>query len=132
MFHFATSQTHFLFDNKIFDQIDAVAMGSPLAPTLANLFMGHHEQNWLGNSKASNVLFYKRYVDDIFCFFESEEHVELFFDFINAQHENIRFTYEKEENNKLPFLDIFINTANNEIGTSVLGKKLTPIINKFL
>ena len=30
LFRFATSQTHFYFDGKIFDQADGVAMGSPL------------------------------------------------------------------------------------------------------
>ena len=45
---------------------------------------------------------------------------------------NIRFTYEKEENNKLPFLDVLINTANNEIGTSVFGKKTdTGLLTNF-
>ena len=32
LFAIATSQTHFLFNGKVFDQIDGVAMGSPLAP----------------------------------------------------------------------------------------------------
>ena len=40
----ATAQTHFLFNGKVYDQIDSVAMGSPLAPVLANLFLGHHER----------------------------------------------------------------------------------------
>ena len=38
---------HFLFDGKVYDQIDGVAMGSPLAPVLANLFLGHYENIWL-------------------------------------------------------------------------------------
>ena len=32
LFSFATSQTYFFFDGKIFDQIDRVAMGFPLVP----------------------------------------------------------------------------------------------------
>ena len=44
LFEFATKQTHFSFHNQLYDQIDGVAMGSPLAPALANLFMGHHEK----------------------------------------------------------------------------------------
>ena len=44
-----TAQTHFLFNGSFYDQIDGVAMGSPLAPVLANLFMGHHEKLWLVN-----------------------------------------------------------------------------------
>ena len=42
LFIFATSQTHSLFNNEIYDQIGWVAMGSPLGPALANLFMGFH------------------------------------------------------------------------------------------
>ena len=64
----ATSQTHFLFNGKVFDQIDGVAMGSPLAPVLANLFLGHHEKIWLKNYQGPSNLFYRRYVDDIFVF----------------------------------------------------------------
>jgi len=32
LFEFATLKTNFLFDGKMYDQIDGVAMGSPLAP----------------------------------------------------------------------------------------------------
>ena len=42
IFVLATSQTHFLFKNEIYDQTDG-AMGSPLGPALANLFMGYHK-----------------------------------------------------------------------------------------
>jgi len=44
---FATAQTHILFQGNYYDQIDGVAMGSPLGPVPANLFMAHHERNWL-------------------------------------------------------------------------------------
>ena len=33
---FATSHTHFLFNGCFYDQVGGVAMGSPLAPVLAN------------------------------------------------------------------------------------------------
>ena len=38
LFPFATSQTHFVFNDKFYNQIDGVAMRSPLAPVLANIF----------------------------------------------------------------------------------------------
>ena len=44
---YATSQTNFLFNGKMCDQIDGVAVGSPIAPLLANLFLGYHENMWL-------------------------------------------------------------------------------------
>ncbi|XP_078364013.1 uncharacterized protein LOC144648271 [Oculina patagonica] len=47
LFLFATAETHFIFKGTYYDQVDGVAMGSPLAPVLANLFMGHHEKIWL-------------------------------------------------------------------------------------
>ena len=47
LFRIATSGKHFTFNCSIFDQIDVVAMVSPLAPVLDNLFLGFREQNWI-------------------------------------------------------------------------------------
>ena len=47
LFLFATSQIHFVFNSKFYNHIDGVAMGSPLAPVLANIFMGFYESKWL-------------------------------------------------------------------------------------
>ena len=58
-----------LFDNKYYSQIDGVAMGSPSGPTLANIFLCYHESNWLKDCpKDFKLVYYERYVDDIFCF----------------------------------------------------------------
>ena len=38
-FEFATLRTHFLFNGNYYDQIDGMAMGSPLGPVLAKLFL---------------------------------------------------------------------------------------------
>ena len=34
----------FIFDNSLYRQIDGVAMGSPLGPTLGNAFLFHYEK----------------------------------------------------------------------------------------
>ena len=43
----ATKDSHFIFDGTLYKQIDDVAMGSPLGPTLANALLVYHEKNWL-------------------------------------------------------------------------------------
>ena len=43
----ALQNNFFNFEGKIYKQIDGVAMGSPLGPTLANEFLCFLEQIWL-------------------------------------------------------------------------------------
>ena len=73
IFLFATSQTHFIFNSKFYNQIDGVAMGSPLAPVLANIFMGFHKSKWLNDYNLNKPIFYLRYVDDILAAFVNEQ-----------------------------------------------------------
>ena len=72
LLRFATSG-EFLYKDKLFQQIDGVAMGSPLGPTLANLFLGHLEQSWLDGTVPSAPCTYFRYIDDIFCIFDTSK-----------------------------------------------------------
>ena len=57
LFLFATSQTHFIFNSKSYNQIDEVAMVSPLAPVLANIFMGFTNLSGLMNIILTNLNF---------------------------------------------------------------------------
>ena len=76
MLSLTTKENVILFDQKYYSQIDGVAMGSPLGPTLANIFLCYHETTWLKNCpKSFKPVYYKRYVDDIFVLFEKLEQV---------------------------------------------------------
>ena len=44
LFQFATSPANFIFNGNMYDQVDGFAIGSSLAPILANIFMGYHEK----------------------------------------------------------------------------------------
>ena len=46
-------------------------MGSPLAPILANLFLGSYDETWLNNFNKADILLYRRHVDDTFCVFKN-------------------------------------------------------------
>ena len=79
MLSLTTKESIILFDMEFYSQIDGVAMGSPLGPTLANVFLCHHEKKWLNDCPNNfKPVFYKRYVHDIFFLFKKSEHVQLF------------------------------------------------------
>ena len=52
----------FKFNRALYEQTDGVAMGSPLGPLLANVFMSHIEENLEREDKLPS--FYRRYIDD--------------------------------------------------------------------
>ena len=98
-------------------------MGSPLEPTLANVFMCHFENICLENCPAHfKPTVYRRFLDDTFLLFRTRDHVEKFKNYLNKQYKNIKFTSEIEENDSLSFLDITITLENNKFLTSVCCK----------
>lgn len=86
---FVTSETHFYFNEDIYESVDC-GDGFSIGSSSCQFLMVHHEEYWLIQEKALSVLFNKRYVDDIFCIFETED-ADKFLDFFNNMHENIRF-----------------------------------------
>ena len=125
LFLFATSQTHFIFNSKFYNQIDGVAMGSPLAPVLANIFMGFHESKWLSEYNLNKPKFYLRYVDDILAAFDNKQDSLNFLKFLNNRYPNSKFTLEKEINHSIAFIDVFISGINNQNLTHQTYHKLT-------
>ena len=98
-------------------------MGSSLASVLANLFMGFHEQNWIYQATNVKPILYKWHWDDIFAIFGSESDDGEFYSYLNTKHQNIRFTFEKEKDKTLLFLDIVINNNESDLQTLVFHKK---------
>ena len=95
------------FDRRAYIQVDLVSLGSPLGPTLVNIFLCHHEEIWLNNCPiAFKSIVYKRYIDDTFLIFKAHSHINNFLQYLNSKHENIKFTAEVEADNSLffPFL----------------------------
>ena len=85
-------------------------MGSPLGPTMANVFLLFYEMKWLEQCPNEiRPVFYRRYVDDIFVLFESAEHLSKFHTYLNTCHPNITFSFKQETNGKLAFLDVEVS-----------------------
>ena len=89
-------------------------MGSPLAPVLANIFMGFQESKWLNEYNRNKPKFYLRHVDDILPAFNREQDSLNFLNFLNKSHPNIKFTIENQINHSIAFLDVFISGINNQ------------------
>ena len=119
----ACKNSLFIFDGVYYEQIDGVAMGSPLGPCLANIFMNHYENIWLNECPTDiKPKFYRRYVDDIFVLCDNKEQLEKFKLYLNSKHININFTSEIEKDGKLPFLDMLIDRNTGKIQTSIYRK----------
>jgi hypothetical protein len=113
----------FMFDKKMYKQIDGLGMGLPLGPTFANIFMCHHEKIWLDECpNFFKPIFYQRYIDDTFVLFKEKDHAQLFLTYLNNKHNNINFTMETEHNDTISFLDVNITKTNNAFVTSVYRK----------
>ena len=120
----AVMDSHFIFNKKVYKQVDGMAMGSPLRPTFANIFMCFLEKLILDQCPLSfKPIYYRRYVDDTFVLFKEKCHAQLFLDFINSFHRNIKFTMDVESNGQLPFLDILVSRMDNQFCTGVFRKK---------
>ena len=116
----ATKESYFIFNEILYKQIDGVAMGSPLGPTLANAFLCFYEKKWLEQCPDKfKPVYYRRYVDDIFVLFKSRDHLIKFRDYLNKCHPNMKFSFEEEKNGKLSFLDVEVSRGGNKFATTV-------------
>ena len=116
----ATQESYFLFNDVLYKQKDGVAMGSPLGPTMANVFLSFYEMKWLEQCPNEfKPVFYRRYVDDIFVLFKSAEHLSKFRDYFNTCHQNMSFSFEQEKDRKLSFLNVEVSRQEGHCVTTV-------------
>ena len=74
-----------LFDDEYYKEVDRVAMGSPLGPTLANIFLIYLEQLCLKNCYCEfKLVIYKRYDDGTFLLFRLKDHIEKIRPYLNC------------------------------------------------
>lgn len=91
----STKDQLFQFNGKLYKQIDGVAMGSPLGPLLANVFMGLIEETLECEGKMPSL--YKRYVDDTLTIMSDTISATTFLQVLNNCHSPVKFTVETEQ-----------------------------------
>ncbi|XP_072033374.1 uncharacterized protein [Amphiura filiformis] len=114
---FILSTTYFAFRGKIYRQLFGAAMGSPVSPLAANIFMEHLEEAAIATAPMNcKPKLWKRYVDDILEVVNKDAVLPLTNHLNEIDDTNsIKFTFEEEKDGKIPFLDTLI--VKREDGT---------------
>ena len=122
LLEFCLRSTYFTYRGKFYEQVEGAAMGSPISPIVANLFMEQFEIKAL-QSSSNPPLLWKRFVDDTFVII-NKAHKDEFLTHINSVDHNIQFTAEEPgPDGSLPFLDILISPdEEGRLVTSVYRK----------
>ena len=121
LLRFCLTSTSFRYNNQHYQQLDGVAMGSPVSPVVSDIFMEDFEDKALSDGSICPRL-WKRFVDDVLAVVKRDKGSPLL-DHLNEQHPNIKFTMEEEEEGSLPFMDVrFTRTANGKLHRQVYQK----------
>ena len=95
MLEISSADSYFIFNGRTYKIKDGLGIGNPIAGTLANIFLCHHEAIWLEECPNKfKPIYYRRYIDDTYLQFRCESQVEPFLSYLNEKHANIKFTRE--------------------------------------
>ena len=119
------SRSYFLVNSKFYTKIDGIAMGFPLTPGPANIFMEFYKSKQLSEYNLNKHKLYLKYVDDILVAFDNEQDSLNFLIFLNNRHLNVKFTIEKQINHSIALLDVSISGINNQNRTLQTFNKST-------
>ena len=104
--------TYFSYKGLFYKQISGCAMGSPLSPIVAKLYMEAFETSVLEEYGGIKPKLWLHFVDDTFVILDKRAG-EDFFKFINNKDPNIKFTQEACIDNKIAFLDCLVSIQEN-------------------
>ena len=112
LLEFCLKNTYFLFQGMFYEQVHGAAIGSPICPLIAKLFMEEFEVKALSSCPHPPTL-WVRFVNDIFVITKAE-HRKPLLQHINNQDPHIQFTVEEPlQQGTLPFLDTLVTIESN-------------------
>lgn len=118
-------KNYFKFGEQFFYQVSGVAMGSSMALSIANLFMGLLKEEYILNS--NNNLYHKynmhylQYIDDLIFVLDDASVIGPFCDWINGIHPSISFSCQSHPN-CIPFLDTVVYHELNKLSVRLYKK----------
>ena len=128
---FCLNATYFSYKSNIYKQKHGAAMGSPVSPIIANLYMEVFEAKAIRTAPNPPSV-WLRYVDDTFVKIH-EYFVNEFTEHLNSIDENIKFNTESEMEGKLPFLDSCnVTTLNDDGYLDLTVYRKTPHTDQYL
>ena len=104
----APKSVSFSFNDTMYHQVDGISMGSPLGPILVNIFVGFYEKLLFDRFPKPYINLH--YVVDAFACFSSRYEAVSLFHCLNDLHPSLTFTMDEEKDNKLPFLDVLVES----------------------
>ena len=116
------SSTYFTFQGEFYKQKKGAAMGSPISPVVANLYMEQFESRALDTAPIPPTMWY-RYVDDTIAKIH-ENAVDSFSEHLNSIDQHIQFTSEQEKDGRIPFLDTCVSI--NQDGSTKISVYRKP------
>ena len=125
---FVLMNNYLTFDGKCYKQIKGLAMGTPLAPPLANIFMAHLEKKTFASRPGLCPVMYGRFLDDIF-YVQVLKNIpyHVLRKALGNMHASIKLTF-KSSPIELEMLDLVIYKA----GDHLLHRVHQKALNKYL
>ena len=121
------TMSNFAFNSKHYLQKHGAAMGTRMAPSYANLFLGKFERDTLLNSPHRPYL-WLRFIDDIFMIWTAgPEKLKIFVDYLYNLHSTIKFTCSHSPSN-IPFLDVMVSVKDGSIETSLRSWRYCVVV----
>ena len=123
MLDYILNKNNFQFNGTNYIQVGGTAMGTRVAPSLANIFMQKIENQIMTKTKHKPKI-WLRYIDDIFVIWEhGQEELDHFLEEINNLHHTIKFTMESSKT-EMNFLDVLVKVDSKmKMYTSLFCKK---------
>jgi hypothetical protein len=127
LFPHVMTTSYFSFNGQFYEQIDGVAMGSPLSPVITNFYMEDFEERVLDLAPHKPICWFCYVVGTFVIWPRGPDKLKDFLNYLNTIRQCINFTMETETEGHLPFLDIdFYRSPGGSLGHTNVYLNIHP------